>query len=183
MLLLGAKALASNSTIITGIMAFAIPLIGFKEWASVVLALERGLQTLILRRGGISEESDAFEPKHSRFALFPTYFHQQRSGLREEYAALIDEAFRLEPRAGTVRIGSVAQVTSQARIDSLDALSELHGRHVYRPELVEARFRGLYGKGLYALGVHIELLPEPLELPLLSEYGGCKSWVELELRP
>ena len=33
-----------------------LPSVAFKEWASVVRALETGQQTVILRKGGIAEE-------------------------------------------------------------------------------------------------------------------------------
>lgn len=154
--------------------------IAFKEWASVVLALERGQQRIILRRGGISEDEDVFEPKYARFALFPTYFHQQKSALRPEFVNLVQEAFEREARAGYVRISSWAEVLHVERLESEADLAGLLQLHVYEPHIVLDRLHGTYGRALYALHVCVHCFPRPFELALLPEYGGCKSWVQIE---
>ncbi len=155
--------------------------IAFKEWASVVIALERGLQTVILRRGGIDEDGDAFEPKHREMLLFPTYFHQQGDHLRPEYQSLVEEAFRAEPPAGRLVISSRARVTRVEAIPDESTLDALASRHVYTREHVLDRLHGRFGQVLYALEVVVERLPTPLHLELRPEYGGCRSWVELTL--
>jgi len=43
-----------------------------KEWATVVNALENGDQTVLLRKGGILEDSSGFVVESERFFLFPT---------------------------------------------------------------------------------------------------------------
>ena len=55
---------------------------GFKEWKLVCDAMERGEQSIILRKGGISEGKHGFQWLHQRFFLFPTYFHEQTTQLR-----------------------------------------------------------------------------------------------------
>ena len=58
----------------------------FKEWEGIVEALGHGAQIVILRKGGIAEGRAGFTPRHPRFWLFPTRFHQQwektKPGLR-----------------------------------------------------------------------------------------------------
>ena len=49
----------------------------FKEWEAIVEALGHGAQIIILRKGGIAEGRAGFKPKHPKFWLFPTGFHQQ----------------------------------------------------------------------------------------------------------
>ncbi len=63
--------------------------IAFKEWASVCDALLAGRQTIILRKGGISEGKapGTFVPEHSQFWLYPTWVHQAEQGVRESPAA------------------------------------------------------------------------------------------------
>ena len=63
----------------------------FKEWAVVVDALGRGIQTVILRKGGISVGPGGFQVAHNRFLLFPTLFHQQRESVIESAQARYDE--------------------------------------------------------------------------------------------
>ena len=38
-------------------------------------------------------------------------------------------------------------------------------------------------KSIYAMAVRVFRLPKPLLLPLSTIYAGCKSWVELEIKP
>lgn len=153
--------------------------VALKEWASVVLALERGLQDVILRRGGIAEPNDTFRPEHDQFLLFPTYFHQQAAGLAIERRRLYDEALSQEPRAGTLRITSGVRVRRAWPVRDLSELRALDGRHVYNEETLVARLQSPYGHALYAMHVDVVRLEPALELPLLGEYGGCRSWVEL----
>jgi hypothetical protein len=155
--------------------------IAFKEWASVVRALEQGKQDLILRKGGIAEEGRGFEVEHARFLLFPTYFHQQLTGIRKEHASLLDEAMRARPPDGRLVITSWAEVTRTFVIESEGELSSIEPRHIYTREVVLERLHGRYGKALYALEVKVQKLETPLDLPLLPDYAGCRSWVTLDI--
>ena len=74
--------------------------IAFKEWAVICQALGEGRQALILRKGGIAEEGGAFRVEHTRFWLFPTYVHQQSTGIKPEAAPLLHEAEAERPRSG-----------------------------------------------------------------------------------
>ncbi len=57
--------------------------IAFKEWAVICRALAEGKQALILRKGGIAEAGGAFRVEQTRFWLFPTFVHQQETGIVE----------------------------------------------------------------------------------------------------
>jgi len=68
-------------------MAWPISLdIALKEWASVIAALESGRQILLLRKGGILEQSNKnrFSIIHNEFLFFPTYLHQSRGELKDD---------------------------------------------------------------------------------------------------
>lgn len=154
--------------------------VAFKEWASVVLALEQRQQDLIFRRGGIAEEGRGFQVEHDRFFLFPTYFHQQRAGLRVGCAALFEEAMRARPAEGRIAITSWVSVKRAFIVERESELLPLASRHVYAPHVLVERLHGRYGTALYALEVDVHRLDVPLDLPLLERYGGCRSWVDLE---
>jgi hypothetical protein len=153
--------------------------IAFKEWAVVVDALGRGEQIIILRKGGISEGRSGFQVEHNRFFLFPTLFHQQREsvlpGAQIRYDALAPE---LSPNS--VRIEYVADVADWKFVDSFEAALRLRGQHVWREEVVRERFEWGRAKSIYAMAVRVIRLPLPIDLPMRPEYGGCKSWVELD---
>jgi hypothetical protein len=154
--------------------------VAFKEWASIVLALEEGKQDLIFRKGGIAEEGRGFQVEHDRFLLFPTYFHQQLTGLRDEFAPLLERAMRARPPEGELVLRSWVEVTRWFPIASESDLDSLAGRHVYAPHVLRDRLAGRYGKTLYALEVETHVLDRPLVLPMSEAYSGCKSWVDLE---
>jgi hypothetical protein len=158
----------------------SVPPIAFKEWASVVRALECGKQDLIFRKGGIAEDGGEFAALHRRFFLFPTYFHQQKAGLREPEVQLFEEAMRARPAEGRIVITSWARVKRAFSIGSEAELAFYAMRHVYAPRVLIERLHARHGSTLHALEVTVHVLAEPLDLPLLDRYGGCRSWVDLD---
>jgi|SRR5579859_3375087 len=155
--------------------------VAFKEWASIVRALEEGKQDIVFRKGGIAEERRGFRVEHARFFLFPTYFHQQMTGLRAEFAPLLEEAMRDRPPDGRLVITSWVDVKRSFAIEREADLAALERRHVYAPHVLLERFHARHGKTLFALEVDVHRLERPLELPLLDAYAGCRSWVDLDL--
>ena len=151
----------------------------FKEWAVVVDALGHGDQIIILRKGGISEGRGGFQIEHERFFLFPTLFHQQRESVlpsaQLRYDALAPE---LSPEA--VRLEFFAELVDWKFLESPEAISRLCGQHIWREEVTQERFEWGKSKSIYALALRVFRLPRPVTLPMRAEYGGCKSWVELD---
>jgi len=154
-----------------------LPRIAFKEWAAVVLALERGLQDVVVRRGGVAEERDAFEACHDAFLLWPTYHHQQREGLHPRYRHLFDDALAAAPPAGRCRIGSWAEVLDVRILATEQELDGLADRHVYSRDTLLERLRAPHGRAFYVLSVRVRPLAEPLSIPIGAEHAGCKSWI------
>jgi hypothetical protein len=151
----------------------------FKEWAVVVDALGRGEQIIILRKGGIHEGKGGFKPEHSAFFLFPTLFHQQREAVIERAQLRYDQLLPGFPPKNILRLQTFCQVVEVHRIDDRDRLAALQGHHLWRQELLEERFEWSKHKHIYCLVVRAWNLPEAVELPMLPEYGGCKSWITL----
>ena len=157
--------------------------IALKEWAVVVDALERGEQDILLRKGGIAEGRDGFRPEHSRFWLFPTRFHQQRTQVVPLAQARFDVLEPNWPPEHLVRISSWAEVIAARRLDSLADLAAVRARHIWRDEVIAERFAWGRETGIYALELRVHRLNRPWIGPLLPEYGGCKSWIELAELP
>ena len=84
------------------------------------------------------------------------------------------------PPPDTLRLSFFAKVADWRRLDSLDAALQLRGQHIWRDEVVAGRFDWGKDRAIHALAVRVWRLPQPVELPMRLEYGGCKSWVELE---
>lgn len=153
--------------------------IAFKEWGVVVDALEQGHQRLILRKGGIAEGRGGFRPEYPRFLLFPTRFHQQRDQVIATAQSRFDELAPQLPPESQVRITSWAEVVSWQKLDSLADVQALRGEHVWRDSVIAERFAWGREAAIHALRLQVYRLPRPWVGPMLPEYGGCKSWIEL----
>lgn len=152
--------------------------VAFKEWAVICQALDTGEQSLILRKGGISEEGGAFRPDHSRFWLFPTYLHQSPTGLKPSVHDSLNELHRENWRPETVLLTHYVEVPEVFRVASLEVALQLDRFHVWSEATVRQRF-AYRTPGLFVLPVRVYRAQVPIEVPNLPEYDGCKTWVDL----
>jgi hypothetical protein len=153
--------------------------VAFKEWAVICAALAAGRQSLILRKGGIAEEGGEFRPEHSEFLLYPTYFHEHRSGVKPEFLPLLEAAEAAKPPAGTVRFTHFVRVESVAHVTELEQALALDSQHAWTSDVVKQRFH--YRKpGLFVLTVRVFKLAQPVDVVERPEYAGCKTWVLLD---
>ena len=150
----------------------------FKEWVVIVDALGHGVQSLIFRKGGISEGRAGFCIEHNRFLLFPTLYHQQREAVIPSAQLRFDQIATDFPDPSRVRLEFFAEVVEWHQLDSLDALESLRGQHVWRDEVIIQRFDWGKDRSIFALAVRVFQLPQRVDLPSLACYGGCKSWVD-----
>ncbi len=154
----------------------------FKEWAVICEALGKGYQTLILRKGGILEIESGFRVEHERFWLFPTYVHQQESGVVQAALPLLKQVKAAQPPRNVIHLSHFAEVHDVYRLEGLEQALALGGLHFWSEETVRQRF-AYKRPGLFALLVRVGRVPRPIELPNTPYYDGCKSWVELEQEP
>ena len=161
----------------------------FKEWALVCEALGRGEQSVILRKGGISEGKSGFGFDHDDFFLFPTWYHGQidkvrANGVRMTGAALPDQ----DPERITVSY--MATLEWAGRIGDKEALHSLRELHVLDDSVIEERFvydtrsGSLGGEGINLAFVRVFRLEPSVVLPMEEAFGGCRSWIDLpEIEP
>jgi hypothetical protein len=152
--------------------------IAFKEWASVCDALLAGRQTIILRKGGVSEGTGPgnFVPEHSEFWLYPTWVHQAEQGVRESLAPSSDHQASI---AVSVPIRALVQADLVGYIESEESLAALEEHHILTAETVFKRFH--YRKpGLWVLGARVWRREPAFSIPATPEHAGCKTWVMLE---
>lgn len=151
----------------------------FKEWAVVVDALGRGEQSIILRKGGLSEEGAGFRPEYPRFFLFPTFEHQTPEALVPEAAVRLSQYASLA-QGPTIPIRYFAVLEQWFQIPSGEVLRRIKGYHVWSQKGFEKKFLGEPDKPLFLLLARVFRLPAVFELAKKQGYGGCKSWVKLE---
>lgn len=148
-----------------------------KEWAVAVRALERGVSALVVRKGGIREK--AFAVPSGRFLLLPGYEHQRPELLKPEYRYLMDDIPDLKDD-GPPRLTSFAEVYGAYEVSEPETLDAMDAHHIWTPEYAESRFKWRPKKPLTVLALRVYLLPEAVELSYREDYGGCRSWIQLE---
>ncbi len=143
----------------------------------MVAALESGRQILLLRKGGILEQSNKnrFSITHNEFLFFPTYLHQSRGELKPEIAF---EPMSAEPKS--VRVTLAGVVTDILKVESRGQIDRLDDQHIWTKSLIDMRFNYKPQNPLYLVLVRAYRLHEPVRLMNTPAYAGCKSWVPLE---
>jgi hypothetical protein len=151
----------------------------FKEWAVICAALAEGRQAIILRKGGIAEAGGDFQVEHTRFWLYPTYLHQQRTGITAETMPLLEKVEAARPPEGIVRLTHFAESPGAYRVHNLATAWMLGQFHGWSPETVQARFT-YRTPGLFVIPVRVYQAAQVIDLPENPAYAGCRSWVELD---
>ena len=132
-----------------------------KEWSTVIDALGRGDQTILLRKGGIADASFGVEAE--RFYLYPTYFHQGES----------------EPRA-SVLITHWCEVVSTWTTRDHDVLDRIEPFVAIPRATLEARYRFRPDQALHVIAVRTFALAQPATVAFREVYGGCLSWISVD---
>ena len=149
-----------------------------KEWATVVKALEQGKQTVILRKGGILETASGFNIESKKFFLFPTWEHQETKHVKSEFQNFLTDVLNKKPDEGFNKITSYAEILFEKDIESADTINELSSFHVWSDSYIEERRNWMPEKPMKAVFLKTVIIPE-FNLPLQTEFEGCKSWIEI----
>ena len=154
--------------------------VALKEWATVLTAMARGEQLILVRKGGLIEPGRGFELVSPTFVFYPTFEHQAVNYVRDPYPSFFDSAVRARAPEGQVRIelGGAAVSCVQSRDPSL--IERLAPFHIYHPSFVSQRLKWQPDQPVVIVAVRAFRLLTPQLLSLSPRYAGCKSWVELE---
>lgn len=154
--------------------------IALKEWASAIEALRTGKQVLIMRKGGIREETKDFEVQQSSFYLYPTYEHQKGELIKEEYQETLSQTLQGWSSQDTVvTISCYAELAEDILITTQEELDRLRSEHIWTDRFAEERLKWKKDKPLHLMLLRVYELDEPVRIPIESEYIGCKSWIGL----
>jgi hypothetical protein len=153
-------------------------MLAFKEWSYIVTALGKGKQSIILRKGGISEENGDFELKGKEFILFPTLYHQAEQLVKPQWLPFLKtEHYYSEP--DKVRIRYFAKVVDNQVLTDWEKVKKLDAFHGWKEEIIRERFLRWENK-IQLLVLQIYELGASQDIVLKSEYEVCKSWVEID---
>ncbi len=172
--------------------------IALKEWALTVRALAEGDQLVTLRKGGIREEGKHFEIEHDRFFLYPTFDHQRtdlvRASHRPELGRALEEGVwpdgqrpegALSEDGGIgqperVRLRAWAEVAASYLVTDPRAVEALSPYYVWTPDYAEKRLRWKPRHPLHVILLRTYRIPRPVTVKVREEYGGCRSWLEVQ---
>jgi hypothetical protein len=150
-----------------------------KEWAIAVDALEKGRTIVLLRKGGIREQG-RFTIAQNQVLLYPTYEHQQPHLLKDDYQSQV-QPVSSGWHPDQVQIGSVAEITHIFQVSEAAVLDALLPFHIWNSQFAAERFQWKPKSPLYVLLLRVSKLPQPQIIAYQSEYGGCRSWIDLEV--
>lgn len=154
--------------------------VALKEWASAVEALAQGKQIILMRKGGIVEETRDFQLASPTFVLYPTYEHQREQLLKPEHRELVRGTIGAGHPTGDFNVSLYAEVTDDLEIVDQMTMDKLRDLHIWTDDFTAERLRWKRIKPLHVLLVRAYALPKPVAVAYADSYGGCKSWVRLE---
>ncbi len=154
--------------------------LALKEWAVATRTLGRGDQIMILRKGGIHRDDRDFRLVHPEFVLYPTYEHQREDLVKPEFHATLAEDTHAEGDiCGLVRFSYFCRVTDRFEVRDESALDGLSAYHIWTEDYARKRLHWRPKQPLTVALLRVYEMRQPYSLPVLAEYSGCKSWVEL----
>lgn len=155
--------------------------VALKEWAVAVEALRSGRKILIMRKGGIREETKHFQVESDSFYLFPTYEHQKKQWIKPNDQSELDKTLENWSVQDTeVTIRCYAELEEDILIDNQEQLDKLSAFHLWTDSFAEERLKWKRAQPLHVMLLRIYELTEPVRLPILADYNGCKSWIQLD---
>jgi len=155
--------------------------LALKEWAVTQRALLEGHQIILLRKGGLVEDTGDFDLRAPTFLLYPTYEHEtERAGdLQPCFAQWLAEEEQGKPGPGFARLEAWAEATDVVRVAQPETLIRLMPQHIWSRQFLQGRFDWEPYKPVFALVLRAHRLAAPQTLPMRREYGGCRSWIDL----
>jgi hypothetical protein len=156
--------------------------VALKEWAVVQRALLEGKQTILLRKGGLIEETGEFNLHAREFLILPTYIHsdERRNDIQPQYLNWLDDENSRRTSDGLIRFKSICTCHEIIKIKSADSLAKLSPEHIWSESYINMRLNWEPYKPLFALVVRAYRLSDPVVIAAKTSYYGCKSWVDLE---
>lgn len=157
----------------------AVATLALKEWAVAVHAMAQGKLVMVLRKGGIHREDKEFRILHPEFLLFPTYEHQKPELLKEQYHEDLRRTLEEDDVPGLVMVKYWCEVTDKFQLTEEKAVDSLLPYHIWTRDYAQKRLHWRPKQPLTVALLRVYRLQQPQALPILDEYAGCKSWVDL----
>lgn len=151
---------------------------GLQEWAVCCRALGEGRVTLTVRKGGVHERGGGlFTLEQQRFALMPTYLHQDATRVLPAYAGAYFAAVTQDPQPGVITLTWWAEAVRVWKIGELERIQALGDELLWDAGELARRFAYRDQPWLHVVALRIHRLPQPVAIPDHPSYAGCRSWI------
>jgi hypothetical protein len=151
-----------------------------KEWATVLEAMARGEQIVLIRKGGLIEPGSGFELVAPAFVFYPTFEHQAVQYLRQPFQGYFEAASAKRAAAEQVRFELAGVAVASWRSSDPGVIERLSDFHIYNDAFTTQRLKWQPDQPLVIAAVRAFRLAQPQLLPVAPHYAGCKSWVQLD---
>jgi hypothetical protein len=144
-----------------------------KEWATVLEAMGRGEQVVLIRKGGLIEPSEGFELLADTFLFYPTFEHQAVSYLRPKFQAYFEEAASRRAPSGQVTFELVGVAAGSWRVADISVIERLKDAHIYNEAFATQRLKWQPEQPLVITAVS----PGWTWTPRFRWQGQCRWWI------
>ncbi|MDF1756537.1 MAG: DUF1802 family protein [Verrucomicrobiales bacterium] len=153
--------------------------VAFKEWQVVCDAIANGEQSVILRKGGISEGKFGFQWIHDQFFLFPTLFHEQGKQVRPGKDGAERRFEEGDDHNREIPFSLYIETISTGRLTDWDEICALEKYHIWTRDCIRERFDWGEEPGISYAVIRAAVAETPWLLSDRKAFGGCRSWVGL----
>lgn len=150
--------------------------IALKEWSVVCDALITGEQIILFRKGGLRENDGRFKTEADKFLLFPTFEHQKQSHLKENWGYTVDNT----PPKACISLPGWCEIDSSYPILNETEIAGIQDHHIFNDLYITQRFDFNPYDPLTLLILRVHKFYDPVEVQLLPDYLGCRSWIALK---
>lgn len=154
--------------------------VALKEWATVLEAMGRGEQLILVRKGGLIERGLGFELIANTFVFYPTFEHQAVNYLRPPHQRYFDDAMSRRAPEGHLRVDLYGVAVSSTQTRDPQLIQRLGAFHIYNDTFLTQRLKWQPEQPLAIVVVRAFRFAAPQLLPVVPRYAGCTSWVDLE---
>ncbi len=150
--------------------------VALKEWATVLEAMARGEQLVLIRKGGLIEPGSGFTLQAETFVFYPTFEHQAVQYLRPEFAGSFDAAVQRRAPEGFVAVELAGQAVASTVTPDAAVVERLRPYHIYNDAFLTQRLKWQSDTPLTVVVGRAFRLTEPLRITGKPQYSGRKCW-------
>ena len=99
--------------------------------------------------------------------------------MKPEFHDLLERSIAEDDVPGLVTMSSFALVTDRIKVSDPEVLDRISEFHIWTDDYAGKRLHWRPKQPLTVAFVRVYPLLQPQALPVLDEYGGCKSWIDL----